>query len=85
MIPDFKMHNVYESDNEDSLWIDSTTNTGLSEGYILYVIKSGKTFVLDDNWNCRRMWLPPHLQHGYRSGIAINPNNEYVIFWCIAW
>lgn len=85
MIPDFKMHNVYESDNEDSLWVDSTTNTGLSNGYILYVIKSGNTFVLDDNWNCHRMWLPPHLQHGYRSGIAINPNNEYVIFWCIAW
>lgn len=85
IIPDFRMGSVYEPNNVDSLWVDSTTKIGLSEGYLLYVIKSGNTFVLDDNWDCNRMWLPSHLQHGYRSGIAINPNNEYVIFWCIAW
>lgn len=85
IIPDFRMGSVYEPNNVDSLWVDSTTKTGLSEGYLLYVIKSGNTFVLDDNWDCNRMWLPSHLQHGYRSGIAINPDNEYVVFWCIAW
>lgn len=85
IIPDFRMGSVYEPDNVDSLWVDSTTLMGLSDGYTLFVIKSGDTFVLDDKWDCHRMWLPSHLQHGYRSGIAINPNNEYVIFWCVAW
>lgn len=85
IIPDFRMGSLYEPNDLDSLWVDSTTLMGLSDGYTLYVIKSGDTFVLDDKWDCHRMWLPSHLQHGYRSGIAINPDNEYVIFWCVAW
>lgn len=84
IIPDFRL---FEGDtsNIDSLWVDSSTNTGLSFGYVLYVIKSGNTLVLNEKWNCNRQWLPMHLQHGYRSGIAINPDNEYVLFWSIAW
>lgn len=85
IIPDFKICHRLDDDKSDSVFVDSTTNTGLSQGYTIYVIKSGNTLVLNDKWNCERQWLPAHLRHGYRSGVAINPNNEYVIFWCVAW
>lgn len=83
IIPDFKVNYVFE--NGEDIWIDSTTNTGLKPGYTLYVIKSGSSLILNEKWDCTRKWLPPQLRHGYRSGIAINPDNEYVIFWCVAW
>lgn len=82
IMPDFS--ELYTSTIETP-WADTTTRTGLVTGYTYYVIKSGNTLALNDRWNVQRKWLPAHLQHGYRSGIAINPNNDYVIFWCIAW
>lgn len=82
IMPDFS--NLYDTTIETP-WADTSTKTGLAMGYTYYVIKSGNTLVLNERWNVHRKWLPTHLQHGYRSGIAINPNNDYVIFWCIAW
>lgn len=82
IMPDFS--NLYDTTIETP-WADTSTKTGLAMGYTYYVIKSGNTLALNERWNVHRKWLPKHLQHGYRSGIAINPNNDYVVFWCIAW
>lgn len=85
IIPDFRICHPLDEDKSDSVFVDSTTKTGLTPGYTIYVIKSGNKLILNDKWDCERQWLPAQLRHGYRSGIAINPDNEYVIFWCIAW
>lgn len=82
IMPDFSV--LYDSAIEMP-WSDTSTRSGLVSGYNFYVIKSGNSFVLNDRWNVQRKWLPAHLQHGYRSGIAINPDNDYIVFWCIAW
>ena len=80
IIPDFRRFN-----DTDKVWADSSTKSGLPLGYSFYIIKSGNTLALNDKWDCNRQWLPLQLQHGYRSGIALNPNNDHVVFWCIAW
>ena len=80
IVPDFR-----KMETLDNSWKDSSTISGLNKDYSLYVIKSGSNLVLNDKWNCNRQWLPQHLQHGYRSGIAISPNNDNLILWCIAW
>lgn len=82
IMPDF--NDLYSTFIETP-WADTSTRTGLVSGYTFYVIKSGNTLALNERWNVQRKWLPAHLQHGYRSGIAINPNNDYIVFWCIAW
>ena len=80
IIPDFQ-----QLESLNNKWLDTSTRSGLSSGYTFYIIKSGNTLALNDKWNCHRLWLPKTLQHAYRSGIAINPDNDYIVFWAMAW
>lgn len=77
LVPNFKE----EFDWQDK-WSGGTF-CGLSEDFELYVLKTGSECVLPDKWCVYRSWLSGKLQHGYRSGVAIN--GSYIIYWCIAW
>lgn len=77
LVPNFKE----EFDWQDK-WFGGTL-CGLSEDFELYVLKTGPECVLPNKWCVYRSWFPGRLQHGYRSGVAIN--DSYIIYWCIAW
>ena len=85
VVPDLLVPYFGDKYNATDPWYDESSESGLKSSYKFYIIKSGSDFILPVGELVYRWWLPGCLQHGFRSGIAISREIEYVIYFTIAW
>jgi hypothetical protein len=53
--------------------------------FVFFIIKSSSQSVLEGNFLSDGIGLPNEWKNGYSKGIAINKNDNELIFWFEAW
>lgn len=70
-------------DNESNF--EYQTVSGLPPEYTIMILQSRNEFVLPERYYHDWEVLPDQIKHGYRNGIAFNPEDQTIIYWVMAW
>lgn len=74
---------LYDLDKEDRLKIFSSTQSGLSKNFTIYVLDSKPGIY----WNGLKelSYMPNGWKNGYSTGVSINERERIVIYWFVVW